>query len=374
MIKVKYNLDLKTLRDNYLKIFDLTAMAAIWKPFEKMFGIKIEELLTADFDRLVDVYLQYKVTKLSQDQINVLDGLFHYESNQPKLAWFFMNPENKFDFKTCHYCNMAYVNAYGKGDSYKTVLDFVNGASASEWRYWFKEDELSDNSISKILQEQPYSSLEDFNKKKYLWKRIEKYKRMTLVPVNNQFEPDGNHFDLDHVLPKVNCPLIRLSLFNFVPSCQVCNEKLKKDVELAVTKDDWLRISPTYSGSNFDDAVTIKLIPEVSCSTFFELMKNRENYSIEFDMPGGVYEKYITVFRLHDRYNYHKQRALHILSLKERYPEEKREEISRMMSKTYDCKGDSLYSVAQVKEDIFHLDLEKDECFSKLRNDMMERN
>lgn len=45
-----------------------------------------------------------------------------------------------------------------------------------------------------------------------------------------------------------------------------------------------------------------------------------------------------------------------------------------MMSKTYDDKGDSLYSVAQVKEDIFHLDLERNECFSKLRNDMMERN
>ena len=115
MIKVRYNLDLKTLRANYLKIFDLTAMTAVWKPYESVFGMKIEELLTAEFDRLVEVYLQYKVTKLSQGQINTLNGLFKYESYQPKLAWFFMNLENKFDFKTCHYCNMAYVNAYGKG-------------------------------------------------------------------------------------------------------------------------------------------------------------------------------------------------------------------------------------------------------------------
>ena len=368
MIKVRYNLDLKTLRANYLKIFDLTAMTAVWKPYESVFGMKIEELLTAEFDRLVEVYLQYKVTKLSQGQINTLNGLFKYESYQPKLAWFFMNLENKFDFKTCHYCNMAYVNAYGKGDSYRMILDFIKGATASEWRYWFTKDELSDVSIKKILQEQPsYTTLEDFNKKKYLWKRIELYKRMTLAT-------DANHFDLDHVLPKAICPLTRLSLFNFVPSCQVCNEKLKKDVELATTKEDWLKISPTYSGSNFDDAVTFKLIPEVSCSTFFELMKNRENYRLEFDMSDGVYDNYITVFRLHDRYNYHKQRALHILSLKERYSEEKREEISRMMSNRYDGNGESIYSEAQVKEDIFHLDLEKDECFSKLRKDMMERN
>lgn len=374
MIKVRYNLDLKTLKANYLMIFDLNAMAAVWKPFESTFGMKIEDLLTAHFDRLVDVYLQYKVTKLSQDQIDVLDGLFHYESYQPKLAWFFMNPENKFDFKTCHYCNMAYVNAYGKGDSYRTVLDFVNRATASEWRYWFTEKELSETSLDRILQEQPYSTLEEFNKKKYLWKRIELYKRMLFASVDNRFDPDANHFDLDHVLPKVSCPITRLSLFNFVPSCQVCNEKLKNDVELATTKEDWLKISPTYSGSNFDDAVTFKLIPEVSCSTFFELMKNRENYRLEFDMPDGVYDNYVTVFRLHDRYNYHKQRALHILSLKERYSEEKREEISRMLSKRYDGKNESLYSEAQVKEDIFHLDLEKDECFSKLRKDMMERN
>lgn len=374
MIKVRYNLNLKTLRANYLKIFDLTAMTAVWKPFESAFGMKVEDLLTAEFDRLLDMYLQYKVTKLSQDQIDELDGLFNYEIYQPKLAWFFMNPENKFDFKTCHYCNMAYVNAYGKGDSYQTVLGFVNSATASEWRYWFTENELSDASVGRILQEQPYSTLEEFNKKKYLWKKIELYKRMKFASTINHFEPDANHFDLDHVLPKAICPLTRLSLFNFVPSCQVCNEKLKKDVELATTKEDWLKISPTYCGSNFDDVVTFKLIPEVSCSTFFELMKNRENYRLDFDMPGGVYENYVTVFRLHDRYNYHKQRALHILSLKERYSEEKREEISRMMSKRHDSKNESLYSEAQVKEDIFHLDLEKDECFSKLRKDMMERN
>lgn len=367
MIKVRYNLVLNTLKANYLKIFDLASMATLWKPFESTFGMKMEDLLTADFDRLVDVYLQYKVTKLSQDQIDVLNSLFNYKSYQPKLAWFFMNPENKFDFKTCHYCNMAYVNAYGKGDSYKTILDFVNRATASEWRYWFKEDELTDISIGKIIKEQPFATLEEFNKKKYLWKRIERYKRMTMAA-------DANHFDLDHVLPKAMCPITSLSLFNFVPSCQVCNEKIKKDAELATTKGDWLKISPTYSGSNFDDAVTIKLVPEVSCSTFFELMKNRENYRLDFDMPEEVYENYVTLFRLHDRYNYHKLRALHILSLKERYSEKKLDEISRMLSKKYDGKDENLYSESQVREDIFHLDLEEDECFSKLRKDMMERN
>jgi hypothetical protein len=342
-------------------------MEGKWKPYEKTFGINLKELLTADFDRLVDVYLQYKVTKLSQGRIDVLNSLFHYERYQPKLAWFFMNPENKFDFKTCHYCNMAYVNACGLEDGYGSVLNFINNTTQTEWRYWFSEDELTGDSIDMILRERPFNSLEEFNKKKYLCKRIELYKRMSLAP-------DNNHFDLDHILPKAKCPITSLSLFNFVPSCQVCNEKLKKDKELASTKADWLKISPTYPRSDFDNKVTFKLVPEVSCSTFFELRKNRENYRLDLDAPDKAYENYITVFRLHDRYNYHRQLALEVLDLKERYSEEKRKEISMMLSKQFNVEGSTLYSEAQVKEDLFHLDYAQDDCFSKLRKDMMEKN
>lgn len=339
-----------------------------WRPYEIAFGVKLDDLLTADFKQLVGFYYKYKQTKLSKEQIDELDLLFDYEHYQPKLAWFFMNPENKFNFSTCHYCNTAYVNAYGLGNSYQSVLDFVNSATVSDWRYWFSEKELSDDKIDVIIKGKKYTSLADFNAHKYLGKRIELYKRMMLAP-------DANHFDLDHVLPKAFCPITRLSLFNFVPSCQVCNEKLKKDEELADNESDWLKVSPTYQGSTFDKDVTFKLIPEISCSTFFELMQNRENYRLEFVMPhGGVFENYVTLFRLHDRYNYHKQLALHILDLKERYSEEKVKEISRMMSKQYDDETGMKYSEAQVKEDIFGMAFSKDRCFSKLRKDLLERN
>ena len=367
MIKVKYNIDVKTLRDRYLNIFDLASMRAIWSPFELVFRMKLEDLLIADFEKLVDLYYQYKKTKLTTGQISVLENLFDYEKYQPKLAWFFMNPENKFDFTTCHYCNTAYVNAFGLGDTYLNVLDFVNHATGADWRYWFNEKELSDDNIDKILKKKHFNNLAEFNKQKYLWKRIELYKRMAMAP-------DANHFDLDHVLPKKKCPITALSLFNFAPSCQVCNEKLKKDEELADNKADWLKVSPTCDRNSFDHDVTIKLIPEVSCSTFFELRQNRENYWLEFEMPSGVYENYDALFRLSDRYNYHKQLALRILDLKERYSEEKLEEFSRMISKRFDDKNESKYTEEQVKEDIFGLDFSKDRCFSKLRKDMMDRN
>lgn len=369
MIKVGYNIDKQTLRNRFLEVFALTELEKGWKPFRTMFGVDLNELLTADFDKLVDLYLRYKRVSegLPKTHIAYLDALFDYEYYQPKLAWFFMNPDNKFDFSTCHYCNMAYVNTYGWGDTYGSVLKFINNASREEWRFWFEKDVLPDNNLESILRERPYNSLEAFNSKKYLWKKIEKYKRMVLTK-------DANQFDLDHVLPKAICPITRLSLFNLVPSCQVCNEKLKKDKELAQSKIDWLKVSPTWSGNLFDQDVTIRLIPEVSCTTFFELRKNRENYRLDFDMPHGVYDNYVDLFRLHDRYNYHKPLALQILDLKERYSDEKVKEISRMLSNGAGKDDKTIYSVAQVKEDIFQMDFSKDRCFSKLRKDMMERN
>lgn len=369
MIKIAYNIDKKTLQDRYLTIFDLTELEKEWKPFRAMFRIELVDLLTADFDKLVDLYMEYKhmCNRMPKPQIAYLDALFDYEYYQPKLAWFFMNPENKFDFSTCHYCNMAYVNTYGWGDTYGTVLNFINHASPEEWRFWFEKDVLSDDNLEKIVEERPFDSLEAFNKKRYLWKKIEKYKRMILTK-------DANQFDLDHVLPKAICPITRLSLFNLVPSCQVCNEKLKKDKELAQSKEDWLKVSPTWPGNRFDQDVTIRLVPEVKCTTFFELRKNRENYRLDFDMPHGVYDNYMELFRLHDRYNYHKSLALQILDLKERYSDEKVKEISRMLSNGAGKDDKKIFTVAQVKEDIFQMDFSKDRCFSKLRKDMMERN
>lgn len=368
MIKIKYNIDLKILRERYLNVFNLEAMRNNWAPYENTFGIEIDALLTADFEELVNLYYLYKSTDLTEDQTNDLKSLFDYECYQPKLAWFFMNPENKFDFSTCHYCNTAYINAYGRGDSYQNVLDSVNNATRADWRCWFSEDALSDVSITQILSEKPYRSLSEFNGKKYLYKNIELYSCMTLAPKNNQF-------DLDHILPKKLCPITSLSLFNLAPSCQVCNEKLKQTRELAKNKTDWLKVSPTYQGNSFDQDVSIMMIPEVSCSTFFELMRNRDNYRLEFDThKESVYEDYVTTFRLRDRYNYHKKLALQILDLKERYSEEKIKEISRMLSKRPDGKIEPKYSETQIREDIFRMDFSKDRCFSKLHKDMMERN
>ena len=62
-----------------------------------------------------------------------------------------------------------------------------------------------------------------------------------------------NHFDLDHFLPKSICPLVGLSFYNFVPSCSVCNEKLKGADRIGETdKQKLIQLSPTSEQYRFE--------------------------------------------------------------------------------------------------------------------------
>ena len=368
MIKVKYPSDLKTLKDKYLKIFKNDSLETAWNihKSELRLNASLEDLLTGEFPSLVDIYYKYKKCTISKDQKKELKNVFNYDYFHDKIAKFFMDKDNGFDFHTCHYCNMAYINAYGIGTTYRNHLDFVNHASKAEWRAKFEEKQLPDNKIDKIIEKRPFKTLEEFNnfKPKFLFKKIEDYVGMSLVN-------SANHFDLDHLLPKDKCPILGLSLFNFVPSCSVCNEKLKKEKEIGKTKKQWLNISPTFSESTLCDDMVIKMIPESSCSTFFDLRKNHDNYRLLIEPRNiEVYNRYIQTFKLQDRYNYHKELALQIMDLKERYPEEKRKEISRLLGE----KGSEIYSESQIYEDIFWDKFGLDRCFSKLRNDMLKHN
>lgn len=368
MLKIKYPKDLERLKKEYLSLFDLPEMERRWKPVERKHGIRVKDLLVDDFESLADKYLWYQAQAVSPKNEERYFDIFDYSTYQPRIADFFMDEKNGFDIKTCHYCNTAYINGYGKGLSYENLLNFINNASLSEWREIFDDSVLPDKKLGQILSHVPFKNVEEFNKGKYLHKKIELYKGLTL-------NDDANHFDLDHILPKSKCPIVGLSLFNFVPSCQVCNEKLKKDKELAHTKDEWLKISPTYYDSRFDEEVTIKLVTEETCSTFFELASNESKYHLDFVTNGeGVYDNYVSILRLKDRYNYHKKLALHILDLKERYSTEKLKEISNILSAQYDESIKSLYSEQQIREDIFQEDFYSDRCFSKLRKDMIHKN
>lgn len=182
-------------------------------------------------------------------------------------------------------------------------------------------------------------------------------------------EKSGNksnkaHFDLDHVISQDECPLLALSLFNFVPSCNMCNSRIKGKKVLAELDELLRKFSPTSRDYNIDRVVDIVLTPQGE-EQKVPFMDNRDYYKIEFDCHRDLdYQSYVKTFLLEERYNYHKVEALRLKDLLLCYPPANLRNISNVLNKPYE----------EVKEDIFGERFVVDEhrCFKKLKRDMLK--
>lgn len=124
-------------------------------------------------------------------------------------------------------------------------------------------------------------------------------------------------FDVDHFLPKTECPIIGLSLFNFVPSCQVCNSRIKSSKVLGDNKAERIAFNPASDQYQFDNNVRIRLrMRSQPCTSF----RNKLQYYIFFRCKNG-YNKPVDFFHLQDRYEFHKKEAMRLLKLKNDYPQ-----------------------------------------------------
>ena len=176
-----------------------------------------------------------------------------------------------------------------------------------------------------------------------------------------------NHFDLDHFLPKSKCPIVGLSLYNFVPSCAVCNEKLKGADELgcdeygADDKAKWLMLSPTSDTYSFENDVTFIIAPLPS---EIKIMKDADKYRLSFSPSPNKYEPVIREFMLEERYNYHKNEALRLHDLLVDYPKSR---ISMLKSVFGGSKTER-----DIENDIFGVEYRQQyhRCFSKMYSDI----
>lgn len=180
----------------------------------------------------------------------------------------------------------------------------------------------------------------------------------------------ANHFDLDHVLPKGDCPIVGLSLFNFVPSCQVCNEKLKKKKTIGDDEAQRKKLSPTSDQYDFTNQVTIALrrrdggMPELNC------MQHASEYRLAFECRDKDYAKSVSMFRLNERYNYHKVEALRLQDLLSDY-----NGYITMLHQLFDGKGlGHIYTEDKIREDLFGENFYKNyhRCFGKLHEDIVK--
>jgi len=162
-------------------------------------------------------------------------------------------------------------------------------------------------------------------------------------------------FDVDHFLPKDDCPLLALSLFNFVPSCQVCNSRIKLESIPGRSKDEYKLFAPCSEDADYESNIQIRLRPK------YEKGHLKGRY-IHFKTT-KPYDVYVNFFHLEERYEFHKVEAVRLNRLQKRYPDVKIRSIAKMLH----------YKPAIVKEDIFHLKYMQKEgrCFEKMTRDIL---
>ena len=262
----------------------------------------VKQILIADFSALTNIYNDSE--NLTEAEKNAAQRIFNYDTAKSKLksipannslsritksdkynekiANFFIENSNSIGITSCYYCEMAYIFPY-KADVYEKN------------------------------------------------KLVGKDKRM---------------FDLDHFFEKADSPITALSLYNFIPSCQVCNSRIKgkKDLDtlyrlknetIKVHITDFSEISPSSPNYDFDNQVTIKVEPikkeikDGENNSNIGFISDMDKNEVKFETNNICCSRDISAFRLEERYNFPliKKKALLLEELKQLWSDSRIEDI-----------------------------------------------
>ena len=142
-----------------------------------------------------------------------------------------------------------------------------------------------------------------------------------------------NGFTLDHYIDKATYPFLSLSLYNLIPSCNICNSKVKSIKEIK-------SISPSSEQFDFDDKVKFTtLVANSNLEIAYE--KDIDLFLEEFFSED--YREYIDVLMLNERYAYHKYKVIELINKRKAYPDTRIRELAELTQKTEE----------EVKQDIF---------------------
>lgn len=320
----------KALKESYLKIFKVVPkMQQRWVAlrkrlvkkdyrFDSILPKKVTDLLVMDFEHLADIYEVFTALNLNKNDVLHVDAqaLFSYEAHKDSKGkrWEKLQPLIASFF-------MDNANGFEIHTCHYCDMAYVNPFTVKTGR--------------------------------------------------------KAQFDLDHVLDKGRCPIVGLSLFNFVPSCQMCNGSRIKGKKV-LYRDARLRkkLSPTNDSYDFEGNVKIMVVNKNgNCSTMgFE--KRLDDFELIFDCHKDPdYYEEVKAFHLTERYNYHKCEALRLLDLKERYTDSRIVEIARMILQSPNAKSTihGMKYITQLKHDIFAVEFGRKyhRSFGKLREDIV---
>lgn len=320
-----------------------------------------DKILTTKYSDLVTWYNTFKqLSKARREALNKeLKKIFDYDKWCAEIAEYFKKPQNGFHISACHYCDMAYINVF-EVDPNEDALYFLNNAADDELQKLTK----STPRIAYIKAQRPYTNRADYN-------RVAAYMRWSTNKWDRTFKPNYNyrhHFDIDHVLPKSEFELVALSLYNFVPSCQICNQKLKKTRVLGTNGTPKEKLSPTSPHFDFDKNTEFHIVPKSGVKPGrLRPTLHPQDYDLQLDAIDPDYDDFIKLFKLQERYQFHKKVALHWQEMRTKYSDAR----IRMMAASL---SNPSFSFKRIKSDIFQSDLygSGSMSFEKLRRDILK--
>lgn len=302
--------------------------------------------------------------KTDNEIINKVDSIIRNKFLEPVMAFFPYNESTQGKYlapfferirpKTCYYCNIDFINVFQE-NSYNNIWEFLNYATKDELSVLNYQNYTT---AEKVIELRPLSdkkSIEQLALSENALKKIKEYEKNKSYEIINS----RNGFTLDHVIDKGTHPYFALSLFNLVPSCYICNSKLKGSKTIG-------DVSPSSDTFDFHEKVKFKTYFSTNNDKLLiEKQDDVEVYLKEYASE-PTYKDYIEVFRLNERYRFHRYRVIEMIDKRKRYPDSRIQELAQLTGQT----------PMQVKKDLFGEYLYDDDLskrpLSKLTRDIAE--
>jgi len=282
-----------------------------------------EILITSSFTELLKIKENIEKKNICKNDKKIISELFKYDGYIQKqyISPFFEKYVNPV---TCYYCNIDFVNVFFS--QYKEKIDFINNAPINELKLIDTDKYIISDEIDKQRSKAYINEIKEINKINEI--NITKLDNLKLEEINIQ-----NGFTLDHVIDKGEHPYFALSFYNLVPSCYVCNSKLKGSKNIG-------EISPTDISFNFHNDVKFR----TNRNNQNLIIKKKEDFELDFKINDKEkYREYINVFHLKERYNFHKTNVIEFIDKKSRYSDSQIQELADFIKQ----------NPQQLKEDIF---------------------
>lgn len=186
-------------------------------------------------------------------------------------------------------------------------------------------------------------------------------------------------YELDHFIPKSECSLFALSLYNFVPSCKACNHLKLADVDdfSKLPSVSLGKLFPSSKNYDYDNSLKFR-IHETNQTKFppFSFIRDgfgndiRKNFYIHFERKNSDSDLYehneADLFHILDRYEPHKNEFLNCMEKHLKYPAS----FFMLLLKSL-----SPELVLTLKNDIFNSEFRNSErqIFQKIYNDLDEQ-